>query len=262
MMKIRWVAILAALAICAGVQPADGQGYLKRLGKAVAGKGVKAAGAIACTVVAGPVAASAESRESDWLCLDTSIQMQVLWIRASSSDRPKVDKDVTLGSSVVIWNSSSVLVQERQVVQANGWKAVRKGNPARSNFLKMDSVRLPLLAWALREKPDVARHFGLNFHTVAQQLPAVQGLFRELGQAPDSSSQPSQTSTQRGGGLLPEPDLLACRAVLRRTRGTLDAVGRLAREISDDHHGGILGKVQSGVLAIDDFFDAHPVGVQ
>ncbi len=143
--------------------------------------GGEAAGVVACTVVAGPVNAADDSLEADVLCLDTSIQMRVVWLRFSSRDRRAVNRSIALGSTVVVRSSSGLVVDGSSVLQANRWRARRGGNPARSEFLRMDAARLPLLAWALRDDPDVARHFGLNFHDVAAQLPGVIAMLEALG---------------------------------------------------------------------------------
>lgn len=272
---------LALFALVLEPSAAAAQSRLGQAWDAIVGRGAAAAaGEIQCTVVAGPVDAGPTSREADVLCLDTTIEMRTVWIRFSAGDRPRVDRHVGLGALVRVRNGSALVVDGEAVIQANRWGAKRGGDPSRADFLRMDASRLPLLAWSLRDRPDVARHFAVNLDPVAEELRAVYDLLVELGHDVPGLEVPSPTVASLGAPLRPatpppappppvvierpvydpDPALLACRTRLRQVGVGLEEVARVL-EAGEVISG--LATVHDLVGAVDDHFRAYPaVGVR
>lgn len=273
----------ALIALCLSLlaAPADAAGRIRGAIGSLLKPGAQTVGAVACTVVAGPVAATAESAETDVLCLDTSIQMRLVWLRFPATDRSRVRRTVTMGSTVAVAYSSPGT--RTGVLQANRWRSRRAGNPARSDFLKMDAARLPLLAWALREQPEVAQHFNLAFHPVAEQLHQVFELFTSLGHpvpglwdrparaesraVPAAADLQSALDIAAGDIVDLEQALSSCKAILKSTEKAIAGVGPVAESIAvskhggADHHGEVepFQRLVDVLVSISSFSESHPI---
>lgn len=274
-----------ALVLCGLAAPAFAEGIFSRIresGRALASRGNATVGTV---MAMQPV--EGDSQQTAILVLDTVIQMGLGCYIVPADDRARLHRKVEIGSTfeAVSVMAGSVSVGELECYIVSRWKAQKRGNAARREFLTGGSGFLgPVMAYALRGRPEALAHFYPNgapqLAGVVTELPSIIETLGEVGfdvsamtpgRAPEpaplaASAEPIEVESLLQPAFDHDSTLLSCRAALRTSRDALsgfaDVMQRIRTSAFGAGHHDELDAARTGadaIGAIDHYFAAHPL---
>lgn len=270
------VLIIAATLAATSIAEAGLGSTVKGVGRAL---GITPSATVGTVMAFAPV--SSDSRQTAVLILDTVVQMSMGCYVVPAADQRRFHRKVEVGSTfeAVSFTQDSVDIGEMECTVVGHWESSKRGNKARREFLTGSRGFLgPIMAYAMRGRPNTARHFfpdGAVFAGVVSQLPGVVQTLSEFGfdlsevrdaifDSSNSDHPPAAAMSSHGLGL-DNASLHACRAALRGARSAFTSLVPVAESIAAGdggigHHGEQVPIMHAteAAASIDNYFETFP----